>query len=133
MNSARPLAVVTGASAGIGAAAAAGLSSAGFDLVLGARRLDRLEAVAAPLGASARVLDVADPESVAAFCAGVERCDLLVNNAGFAAGMDRVEATREGDWEAMFATNVLGVLRMTRALLPRLREAGGQILNVGST
>lgn len=129
----KKLAVLTGASSGIGAAAAAALHQAGFDLVLGARREDKLRGVAEPLGAIARTLDVTDPESVEAFCAWLERCDLLVNNAGAAFGLDRIEEARDEDWRAMYEVNVLGVLRMTRRLLPLLRRAEGQIINVGST
>lgn len=126
-------AVVTGASSGIGAAAAAALHAEGFRLVLGARREDELREVAEPLDAAFRALDVADAESVEAFCTPLEHCDLLVNNAGAAFGLDRVEEARDEDWRAMYEVNVLGVLRMTRRLLPLLRRAGGQIINVGST
>lgn len=129
----RPTAVVTGASAGIGAAAAAALAPH-FELVLGARRLDRLRAVAEPLGARALELDVTDPASVERFCAELDRVDLLVNNAGAAFGLDRIEEASEEDWRAMYEVNVLGVLRMTRALLTLLRAGeGGRIVNVGST
>lgn len=127
-------AVVTGASSGIGAAAAAALAAAGYRLVLGARRHERLEAVARPLGARALALDVTDPQSVAAFCAEVDHLQLLVNNAGAALGLDRIEAAREELWREMFELNVLGVLRMTRALLPKLRASGdGHVIVVGST
>lgn len=129
----KKLAVLTGASSGIGAATAAALHQAGFELVLGARREDRLREVAEPLGATARALDVTDSESVEAFCAPLERCDLLVNNAGAAFGLDHIEEARDEDWRAMYEVNVLGVLRMTRRLLPLLRRAEGQIVNVGST
>ena len=84
----RGTAVVTGASSGIGAATAAALAAAGFDVVVGARRLDRLQEVAEPLGARALPLDVTDDESVAAFAAEVPTCDVLVNNAGGALGLD---------------------------------------------
>jgi NADP-dependent 3-hydroxy acid dehydrogenase YdfG len=127
-------AVVTGASSGIGAAAAAALAAAGYALVLGARRRDRLEAVARPLGARALSLDVTNPESVAAFCDQVEDLQLLVNNAGAALGLDRIDAAREELWQQMFELNVLGVLRMTRALLPKLLASGdGHVIVIGST
>lgn len=132
MNRSR-IAVVTGASSGIGAATAAALHEEGFRLVLGARREERLREVAEPLGAAFQQLDVTDAESVEAFCAPLERCDLLVNNAGGALGLDRIEEARDEDWRAMYEVNVLGVLRMTRRLLPLLRRAGGQVINVGST
>lgn len=130
----RKTAVVTGASSGIGAAAARALAEAGFHVVLGARRLDRLEAVAAPLGGEARPLDVTDPASVEAFAAGLpERLHLLVNNAGGALGVDPVEAADDERWRTMFETNVLGTVRMIRALLPRLEASGdGHVVNVGS-
>jgi len=127
------LAVITGASAGIGAATAAALADAGFELVLGARRLDALQRVAEPLGAAAVQLDVTDAVSVDRFCSAIERCDLLVNNAGAAFGLDRIENARDEDWLAMYDLNVLGMLRMTRALLPKLRAAHGHIINLGST
>jgi len=127
-------AVVTGASSGIGAAAAAALAAAGYRLLLGARRRDRLAAVARPLGARALALDVTDPDSVAAFCAEVDDLQLLVNNAGAALGLDQIDAAREELWQDMFELNVLGVLRMTRALLPKLRASGdGHVIVVGST
>jgi NADP-dependent 3-hydroxy acid dehydrogenase YdfG len=129
-------AVVTGASAGIGAATARALAGAGFHVILGARRRERLEEVATPLGDRATVmpLDVTDPESVAAFVARVpERLHLLVNNAGGAHGLERIESAKEEDWEWMWETNVMGTLRLTRALLPALRASGdGHVINLGS-
>ena len=129
----RRLAAITGASSGIGAATARALAAAGYDLVLGARRLDRLRAVADPLGARALPLDVTDLASVEAFAAAIPRLDVLVANAGKALGTDRIEAAREELWETMFRTNVLGVLRTVRALLPQLQASGdGLIVIVGS-
>jgi NADP-dependent 3-hydroxy acid dehydrogenase YdfG len=127
-------AVVTGASAGIGAATAQALAGAGFQLFLGARRLDRLREVAAPLKATALPLDVADAASVAAFVERLPpRLHLLVNNAGAAFGVDRIAAATDEDWRAMWEINVLGVLRMTRALLPALSASGdGHVINLGS-
>lgn len=133
MMSTSKLAVITGASAGIGAATAAALADAGFELVLGARRIDALESVARPLGAKAAELDVTEAGSVEHFCSGIERCDLLVNNAGAAYGLDRIENASDEDWLAMYDLNVLGMLRVTRALLPKLRAAHGHIINLGST
>ncbi len=127
------IAVVTGASSGIGAAAAAALAEADFELILGARRIERLERLAASLGATARPLDVTDPASVEAFVSGIDRLDLLVNNAGAALGLDRVEEAPEDRWRAMWELNFLGVVRMTRVLLPALLAAEGQVVNVGST
>jgi len=125
--------VVTGASSGIGAATATRLAADGFDVVVGARRLDRLRAVAAPIGATALPLDVTDADSVEAFCAQVPECALLVNNAGGALGRDPIADARDEDWQAMYDSNVLGVLRMTRTLLPKLIAGGdGHIITIGS-
>ncbi|MGI8653495.1 MAG: SDR family NAD(P)-dependent oxidoreductase [Geodermatophilaceae bacterium] len=129
-----PIAVVTGASSGIGAATARRLAGEGFHVVLGARRLDRLEALAAEIGGSAYRLDVTDQLSVADFSARVPACRVLVNNAGGAYGMDPVAEADLGDWTAMYELNVLGVVRMTKALLPALIASGaGDVVLVGST
>jgi NADP-dependent 3-hydroxy acid dehydrogenase YdfG len=129
----RGTAVVTGASSGIGAATATALAEAGFDLVVGARRADRLAQVAEPIGARALPLDVTDDESVAAFAAEVPECTVLVNNAGGALGLDRIEDADLERWQRMYDTNVLGSLRMTRALLPALRASGdGLVVVIGS-
>lgn len=126
-------AVVTGASAGIGAATARHLAAAGFHVVLGARRTERLQALAEELDADWTPLDVTDDTSVAAFCDRVDRCDVLVNNAGGALGMEPVEAADLDHWQVMYDTNVLGVVRMTQALLPALEASGdGHVVIVGS-
>jgi NADP-dependent 3-hydroxy acid dehydrogenase YdfG len=135
----RPVAVITGASSGIGAATAKQLATS-HDLVLAARRVDRLTEVAAKVAAdhpecavSSHVLDVTKPGEVARFCAGIERADVLVNNAGGAIGADSVAESADADWQAMFDVNVLGVLRVTRGLLPRLRDsASATIVTIGS-
>jgi NADP-dependent 3-hydroxy acid dehydrogenase YdfG len=131
----RGTAVVTGASSGIGAATARALVTAGFDVIMGARRMDRLEALASELGGKARalVLDVTDPASVDTFCGQFGPCRLLVNNAGGALGLDPVLNADEQKWQTMYDTNVLGTLRMTRALLPRMIESGdGHVITLGS-
>jgi NADP-dependent 3-hydroxy acid dehydrogenase YdfG len=131
----RGTAVITGASSGIGAATAVRLAQEGFDVVVGARRVDRLAAVATACGPSARALelDVTDDASVAAFCAGVGRCRVLVNNAGGALGLDPVATADVDQWRAMYETNVLGTLRVTRALLPALVSSGdGHVVVIGS-
>ncbi len=131
----RGVAVITGASSGIGAATARALVSAGFTVVLGARRQDRLEALADELGAAARwhPLDVTDPDSVQQFCSEIEGCRVLVNNAGGALGLDPVAMADEAEWRTMYETNVLGTMFMTRALLPHLAASGdGHIITIGS-
>ena len=134
MNSpARPIAVVTGASSGIGAATAKRLAHDGFEVVLGARRLDRLQEVAAETGGRALELDVTSPDSVAAFTSAVDRLDVLVNNAGMASGFGPLKDMADDRLEVMWETNVLGLLRVTRALLGKLEASGrGHIVNVGS-
>ncbi|HXV92589.1 MAG TPA: SDR family NAD(P)-dependent oxidoreductase, partial [Pseudonocardia sp.] len=130
---ARPIAVVTGASSGIGAATARALSAAGFAVVLGARRVDRCAEIAAEIDGTALRLDVADPESVSAFAAAVPDCRLLVNNAGGAKGLEPVAEADEDDWRWMYETNVIGTLRVTKALLPALLASGdGHIVTVTS-
>ena len=129
----RGTAVVTGASSGIGAATAQRLAKEGFDVVIGARRLERLREIAEPIGARALPLDVTEAASVDAFCAEVGECRVLINNAGGALGMDRIVDADEDQWRTMYETNVMGTLRMTRALLPALRRSGdGHVVMVGS-
>jgi NADP-dependent 3-hydroxy acid dehydrogenase YdfG len=129
----RGTAVVTGASSGIGAATARALAADGWDVVVGARRVDRLEALAAEIGARHHRLDVTDPASVDAFVAQVPSCRLLVNNAGGALGLTPVAEADEEQWRTMYETNVLGVVRMIRGLLPALEASGdGQIVTIGS-
>ena len=129
-------AVVTGASSGIGEAIARRLAAEGWAVVVGARRLDRLSALAdslAPAPVTPRPLDVTDPGSVAAFCAEVPACHLLVNNAGGALGLSPVAEADEEQWRWMYDANVLGVMRMTKALLPALEASGdGHVVNIGS-
>ncbi len=126
-------AVVTGASSGIGAATARALAGDGYRVVLGARRLERLQELAAEVGGQALPLDVTDPDSVAEFVAEVSACDALVNNAGGALGLDRLAEADEEQWRTMYEANVLGTMRMTRALLPRLVESGdGHVVAVTS-
>jgi NADP-dependent 3-hydroxy acid dehydrogenase YdfG len=158
------IAVVTGASSGIGAASARALAAAGFQVVMGARRLDRLRDLAYEINgsgtgagaaatpgagapgtpetpetpevgdrASALQLDVADAASVAAFAARVPRAHLLVNNAGGAHGLEPIAEADDDNWRVMWEVNVLGLMRMTRALLPALLGSGdGHVINIGS-
>ncbi|MGA4578100.1 SDR family NAD(P)-dependent oxidoreductase [Limisphaera sp. VF-2] len=142
--------LITGASSGFGAAAARAFGAVGARLLLGARRLQRLEQVAAEARAAgapeahAHVLDVTKTDSVEAFFAWVrdrlgagrahpEPLHVLINNAGGALGLDPVAEGKDSDWETMLQTNVLGLLRVTRAALPlMLGHPGGVILNIGS-
>jgi NADP-dependent 3-hydroxy acid dehydrogenase YdfG len=130
----RGVAVVTGASSGIGGATARRLAADGFEVVAAARRRDRLDALAAERpGIRAATLDVTDDASVAALAAELPDVALLVNNAGGALGVDPVERARVEDWQRMYDSNVLGVLRVTQALLPALEAgAGGHIVLTGS-
>jgi len=130
----RGIAVITGASSGIGAATARSLAGAGFQVVLGARRIDRTSTLAGELGGRAYPLDVTDDRSVAEFTAAVGPCSVLVNNAGAARGLDPIASGSVSDWEWMYDVNVLGVLRMTQAMLPALVASGaGHVVVMGST
>lgn len=130
----QPTAVVTGASSGIGEATARALAADGFRVICAARRQDRVAAVAADIGGVAVVCDVTSAEDVAqlAEIAGAEVA-VLVNNAGGAYGLASVEQADLGSWQRMYEVNVLGVARVTQALLPALRTAHGAIITVGST
>jgi NADP-dependent 3-hydroxy acid dehydrogenase YdfG len=134
MSQPKPTAVVTGASSGIGAATARALAAAGYHVIVGARRVERLREVTAGLDAEVYSLDVTDRASVRRFAGQVKSLDLLVNNAGAALGLDSLEGAVEERWQAMFELNVMGTLRVTRAFLPALRAVGnGHVINVGST
>jgi NADP-dependent 3-hydroxy acid dehydrogenase YdfG len=125
--------VVTGASSGIGEATARRLAADGFEVVIGARRLERLQAIASDIGGRAIALDVTDTASVDAFCAEVGACRVLINNAGGALGRDSVAGADEEEWRWMYDANVMGTMRMTRALLPKLVESGdGHVVMLGS-
>jgi NADP-dependent 3-hydroxy acid dehydrogenase YdfG len=127
-------AIVTGASSGIGAATVRRLAREGYAVVAAARRQDRLEALAAETGARAVPLDVTDETSVQAVAAAVAHCDLLVNNAGGAFGLAPISAADDDDWRRMWDVNVMGTMRMTRALLPALEASGdGVVVTVTST
>jgi NADP-dependent 3-hydroxy acid dehydrogenase YdfG len=134
MDERRRVAVVTGASAGIGAATARRLAAEGFRVVVGARRQERVDALAAEIDGVPCRLDVTSPESVAELARAVGPvCHLLVNNAGGALGLSPVEQADEEQWRWMYDANVLGVMRVTKALLPALRASGdGHIVVVGS-
>ncbi|MEU7914578.1 SDR family NAD(P)-dependent oxidoreductase [Microbispora bryophytorum] len=128
-NPAFRTAVVTGASSGIGEATARRLAAEGYRVVAAARRRDRLDKLAAEVpGVRPVTLDVTDQASVDALAASLERCDVLVNNAGGAFGLESVAEGRVDDWQRMYDVNVLGSLRVTRALLPKLIESGDGVL-----
>jgi NADP-dependent 3-hydroxy acid dehydrogenase YdfG len=128
------IAVVTGASSGIGAATALRLAAEGYDVIAAARRRDRLESLAAECGARPVVVDVTDEASVQALAGHVERCDVLVNNAGGAFGLAPIADATDEDWQRMWDVNVMGTMRVTRALLPKLEASGdGVVVNVTST
>ena len=135
-NRSRPVAVVTGASSGIGAATAVALGRRGYQIVAGARRLTRVRRVVGDLG-MALPLDVTDLESIDSFVSKVSeafgRIDVLVNNAGLALGLNPIAQARDEDWIEMWQVNVLGLMRVTRACMPLLRKAKhGHVVNMGS-
>ncbi len=126
-------AVITGASSGIGEATAHALANAGYKVILGARRVDRLENVAKATGGQATYLDVTDQCSVDDFVNQVPEVSILVNNAGGALGMESIEEANLDKWLTMYESNVLGAVRMTKALLPKLEASGnGHIVVVTS-
>ena len=139
--------LITGATSGIGAAAAVAFGAEGAKLLIGARRVDRLKAVSAEAtkaGAAEvhyHALDVSKTSSVEKFVAWSKKqldrkapvIDVLINNAGGAMGVDYVADGKDEDWETMMETNVLGLLRVTRAVLPLMvKNPGSSILNIGS-
>ncbi|MFJ3337506.1 SDR family NAD(P)-dependent oxidoreductase [Streptomyces sp. NPDC086766] len=138
-SAASRIAVVTGASSGIGAATARQLAAAGYRVVLTARRKDRIEALAEEIkaaghAATAYQLDVTDRTAVDEFATAFKTVAVLVNNAGGALGADPVATGDPADWRAMYETNVLGTLNLTQALLPKLEAGGdGTVVVVSST
>jgi NADP-dependent 3-hydroxy acid dehydrogenase YdfG len=133
------LVVITGASSGFGEASALAFARLGHPLFLGARRVDRLREVASACQkagspkATAHALDVRSKESIEAFCAAAGTPEILLNNAGGALGRDPVDKIRDEDLLGMIEANVIGLVRVTRALLPRMMAAKkGHIINIGS-
>lgn len=125
------VAVVTGGSAGIGEATCRALAADGWKVIVAARRLEKCQAIADDIGGVAVELDVTDPGSVDKL-ARLERVDLLVNNAGGAKETDYLRDADDADWEWMFKTNVMGTMRVTRALYPQLKASEGLVVNIGS-
>jgi NADP-dependent 3-hydroxy acid dehydrogenase YdfG len=133
MSESSRVALVTGASSGIGEATVRSLAAQGFHVVAAARRLERCEEVAREVGGRALQLDVADPESVAQLAEALPDVSVVVNNAGGALGLEPVAEANEEYWRQMYETNVLGVMRVTKALLPALERSGdGHIVVIGS-
>jgi NADP-dependent 3-hydroxy acid dehydrogenase YdfG len=129
----RGIAVITGASSGIGAATALRLAEEGFEVILGARRVDKLAGIAERAGGRAHELDVTDDASVRSFAEACSGARVLVNNAGLASGLEDVQELSEERVRLMWETNVMGLLRMTQALLSTLEGSGnGHIVNIGS-
>lgn len=127
------VAVITGASSGIGAATARTLAAQGFHVVAVARRADRIEALANEIGGTAIVADVTDEAAIETLASKVDRVDVLVNNAGGARGLAPVADADLEHWRWMWETNVIGTLRVTRALLPKLIDSGdGLIVTITS-
>lgn len=129
----RRTAVVTGASAGIGEATARTLAAQGFHVVCVARREGPITDLAGEIGGTAVVADVTDQAAVTALADSLDRVDVLVNNAGGARGLEPVLEADIDKWRWMWEANVLGTLRMMRALLPKLIASGdGLIITVTS-
>lgn len=135
--------LITGASAGIGAACARFFAAQGAHLLLSARRLDRIDALAAELAAEHGVethtaaLDVTDRDAVLAYAAALASDglipDVLINNAGKAKGLDTLQDGDLDHWDEMIDTNVKGLLYVTRAILPHMVERdSGHVINIGS-
>lgn len=130
---ARRVAVVTGASAGIGEATARTLAALGFHVICVARREEPIKALAAEIDGTAIVADVTDSTAVAALAGRLDRVDVLVNNAGGARGLESIADADVEHWRWMWEANVLGTLHVTKALLPKLIDSGdGLIITVTS-
>lgn len=143
MSTQRPIAFVSGASSGIGQACAEVLAREGYDLILAARRSERLQDLAMALEAAygtqvfCCMLDVRDKDAVqnaiGSFRGRWKHIDVLINNAGLSQGLDPIQTGDTGDWDRMIDTNVKGLLYMTRAVVPLMIEQGkGHVVNIGS-
>lgn len=128
-------ALITGGGTGIGAAVARHLADEGFDVIVAGRRRDKLDQVVAEVGERSRAitLDVSDVAAVREALGILERLDVVVNNAGGALGVSRVEDADPAEWQQMYAVNVLGALNVIQAALPLLRRSPhATIVNMSS-
>lgn len=131
-------ALITGATSGIGRATALRLAAEGYEITATGRRADRLETLrkeieAAGGSCTTLVFDVRSEAEVRKFLTPLERVDLLVNNAGLAAGLEHIDKGDTADWDAMIDTNVKGLLYVTRVITPKMVAAGGgHVINIGS-
>ncbi|MFI3331999.1 MAG: SDR family NAD(P)-dependent oxidoreductase [Rikenellaceae bacterium] len=134
----KKIALVTGATSGIGRAAALKLASLGYSIIATGRRAERLEELKAEVEAShgecdTLCFDVRSNAECESNLAPIERVDLLLNNAGLASGMEHIDVGCLSDWDAMIDTNVKGLLYVTRIISPKMVEAkSGHIINIGS-
>ncbi len=134
----KKIALVTGATSGIGEATALKLAQIGYSIIATGRRKDRLESLKCKIesiGTECITLcfDVRSNEQCTQFLSSIERIDLLVNNAGLASGMEHIDVGDVSDWEAMIDTNVKGLLYVTRIIAPKMVAAqSGHIINIGS-
>jgi NADP-dependent 3-hydroxy acid dehydrogenase YdfG len=136
------IALITGTTSGIGKATAETLASNGYDLIINGRRLDRLEKQANELKAKYAIkvrtmhLDVRESEAVTDYISSLsndwKNIDILVNNAGLAAGLGTLETGSLEHWNAMIDTNIKGLLHVSKAMIPLLKESRGHIVNIGS-
>jgi NADP-dependent 3-hydroxy acid dehydrogenase YdfG len=133
MTAERPVALVTGASSGIGAATVRALAGTGFETVSAARRFERCQALSEEVGGRALRLDVADPASASSLADELPRLDLVVHSAGGALGLEPVAEADEENWRRMWESNVAGVMRVTKAVLPALRRSDrAHVVIIGS-
>lgn len=126
----RPLALVTGASSGIGAASVRALAAEGFETISAARRLERCEALAEEVGGRAAQLDVTDQASIDELAASIDKLDLVVHSAGGALGLEPIAEFDDDNWTEMWESNVMGVARLTRALLPALHKSEAPAIQI---
>lgn len=135
-NATKKLAIVTGASSGIGRATTVQLSEQGWNVIAVARREERLRKLAEEIDCYTYAADLTQEDAVQGlleYAATIGHVDALVNNAGGARGVDSVADAQTERWQTMYELNVITALRMTRAFLPQMREKGGTVVFVTST